>query len=193
MMTDIEIAQSSALLPITEIAKKLGVRDDELELYGKYKAKITDSFIRRNSDKPDGKLILVTAISPTPAGEGKTTTTVGLGQAMEKIGKKAEELKKAREDLAQAKADAQAAAEKAEKAEDEAAALRAELDKARKSAAAMDNKVLAEFAVLFRQAQETVNRMTEIVDELDEESRPKIYRALGALRDMIAEKAGEGA
>lgn len=88
-MTDIEIAQSSALLPITEIAKKLGVRDDELELYGKYKAKITDSFIRRNSDKPDGKLILVTAISPTPAGEGKTTTTVGLGQAMEKIGKKA--------------------------------------------------------------------------------------------------------
>ena len=72
-------------------------------------------------------------------------------------------------------------------------ALRAELDKARKSAAAMDNKALAEFAVLFRQAQETVNRMTEIVDELDEESRPKIYRALGALRDMIAEKAGEGA
>lgn len=113
--------------------------------------------------------------------------------AKEKIGKKAEELKKAREDLAQAKADAQAAAEKAEKAEDEAAALRAELDKARKSAAAMDNKALAEFAVLFRQAQETVNRMTEIVDELDEESRPKIYRALGALRDMIAEKAGEGA
>lgn len=112
--------------------------------------------------------------------------------AKEKIGKKAEELKKAREDLAQAKADAQAAAEKAEKAEDEAA-LRAELDKARKSAAAMDNKALAEFAVLFRQAQETVNRMTEIVDELDEESRPKIYRALGALRDMIAEKAGEGA
>ena len=113
--------------------------------------------------------------------------------AKEKIGKKAEELKKAREDLTQAKADAQAAAEKAEKAEDEAAALRAELDKVKKSAAAMDNKVLAEFAVLFRQAQETVNRMTEIVDELDEESRPKIYRALGALRDMIAEKAGEGA
>lgn len=113
--------------------------------------------------------------------------------AKEKIGKKAEELKQAREDLAQAKADAQATAEKAKKAEDEAAALRAELDKARKSAAAMDNKALAEFAVLFRQAQETVNRMTEIVDELDEESRPKIYRALGALRDMIAEKAGEGA
>lgn len=113
--------------------------------------------------------------------------------AKEKIGKKAEELKKAREDLAQAKADAQAAAEKVEKAEDEAAALRAELDKARKSAAAMDNKALAEFAVLFRQAQETVNRMTEIADELDDESRPKISRALGALRDMIAEKAGEGA
>lgn len=136
------------------------------------------------------------------AGEERSITTitdeiifyksVG-GQAVIEIGKKAEELKKAREDLTQAKADAQAAAEKAEKAEDEAAALRAELDKARKSAAAMDNKALAEFAVLFRQAQETVNRMTEIVDELDEESRPKIYRALGALRDMIAEKAGEGA
>lgn len=112
--------------------------------------------------------------------------------AKEKIGKKAEELKKAEEDLTQAKTDAQAAAEKAKKAEDEAAALRAELDKARKSAAAMDNKALAEFSILFRQAQETVNRMTEIVDELDEESRPKIYRALDALGRMIAEKAGEG-
>ena len=111
--------------------------------------------------------------------------------AKEKIGKKAEELKKARDDLARAKVDMQVAAEELKKAEDEAAALRAELDKARKSAAAMDNKALAEFSVLFRQAQETVNRMTEIVDELDEESRPKIYRALSALGRMIAEKAGK--
>ena len=111
--------------------------------------------------------------------------------AKEKIGKKAEELKKAKDDLARAKADMQTAAEELKKAESEAAALRAELDKARKSAAAMDNKALAEFSVLFRQAQETVNRMTEIVDELDEESRPKIYRALSALGRMIAEKAGE--
>lgn len=111
--------------------------------------------------------------------------------AKEKIGKKAEELKKARDDLARAKVDMQIAAAELKKAEDEAAALRAELDKARKSAAAMDNKALAEFGVLFRQAQETVNRLTEIAGELDEENRPKVYRALGALRNMIAEKAGE--
>ena len=76
-------------------------------------------------------------------------------------------------------------------AEEQAAALRAELEKARKSAAAMDNKALAEFGVLFRQAQETVNRLTELAGELDEENRPKVYRALDALRNMIAEKAGE--
>ena len=111
--------------------------------------------------------------------------------AKEKIGKKAEELKKARDDLARAKVDMQIAAAELKKAEDEAAALRAELDKARKSAAVMDNKALAEFGVLFRQAQETVNRLTEIAGELDEENRPKVYRALGALRNMIAEKAGE--
>ncbi len=111
--------------------------------------------------------------------------------AKEKIGKKAEELKKARDDLARAKVDMQIAAAELKKAEDEAAALRAELDKARKSAAAMDNKALAEFGVLFRQAQETVNRLTELAGELDEENRPKVYRALGALRNMIAEKAGE--
>lgn len=87
--TDIEIAQQATMKPITEIAQKLGVNDDELELYGKYKAKINDAFIKRNMNRPDGKLILVTAINPTPAGEGKTTTTVGLGQAMEKIGKNA--------------------------------------------------------------------------------------------------------
>lgn len=77
------------MLPIADIADSLGIHDDELELYGKYKAKINDSFIDRNASRPDGKLILVTAINPTPAGEGKTTTTVGLGQAMAKIGKKA--------------------------------------------------------------------------------------------------------
>lgn len=111
--------------------------------------------------------------------------------AKEKIGKKAEELKKARDDLERAKVDMRVAAEELKKAEDEAAALRAELDKARKSAAAMDNKALAEFGVLFRQAQETVNRLTEIAGELDEENRPKVFRALDALRNMIAEKAGE--
>ena len=89
MKTDIQIANEAKMLPIANIAKDLGVTDDELELYGKYKAKINDEFLRRMADKPDGKLILVTAINPTPAGEGKTTTTVGLGMAMKKIGKKA--------------------------------------------------------------------------------------------------------
>ena len=89
MKTDIQIANEAKMLPIVEIAKELDVKDDELELYGKYKAKINDDFLKRMSTKPDGKLILVTAINPTPAGEGKTTTTVGLGMAMKKIGKKA--------------------------------------------------------------------------------------------------------
>lgn len=89
MKTDIQIAQEAKMLHITEIAKKIDLKDDELELYGKYKAKITDDFLNRMADKPDGKLILVTAINPTPAGEGKTTTTVGLGMAMDKIGKNA--------------------------------------------------------------------------------------------------------
>ncbi len=87
--TDIEIAQSAKLEDITEIASKLGIEPCELELYGRYKAKINDAFIKRNADRPNGKLILVTAINPTPAGEGKTTMTVGLGQAMKKIGKNA--------------------------------------------------------------------------------------------------------
>ncbi len=87
--TDIEIAQKTSLKNITEIASSLGIKDGELELYGRYKAKINDSFIKRNSDRKSGKLILVTAINPTPAGEGKTTVTVGLGQAMAKIGKNA--------------------------------------------------------------------------------------------------------
>lgn len=89
MKTDIEIAHDTKMQPITEIASSLGILESELELYGRYKAKITDEFIKRNNNNPDGKLILVTAINPTPAGEGKTTTTVGLGQAMNKIGKKA--------------------------------------------------------------------------------------------------------
>ncbi|MBR2463984.1 MAG: formate--tetrahydrofolate ligase [Clostridia bacterium] len=89
MKTDIQIAQEAKMLPIAEIAAELGVADEELELYGRYKAKITDSFLTRTASKKNGKLILVTAINPTPAGEGKTTTTVGLGMAMKKIGKNA--------------------------------------------------------------------------------------------------------
>lgn len=89
MLSDIEIAQQTELLPIKEIADKLGIREEELEPYGRYKAKLSDELMDRLSDKPDGKLILVTAINPTPAGEGKTTTTAGLGQAMAKIGKNA--------------------------------------------------------------------------------------------------------
>jgi formate--tetrahydrofolate ligase len=86
--TDIEIAHQATLLPIANIAQKLGITEDEFDLYGKYKAKINEKFFKRSADRPNGKLILVTAINPTPAGEGKTTVTVGLGQAMNKIGKK---------------------------------------------------------------------------------------------------------
>ena len=89
MKTDIEIAQEAVMLPIKEVAAKLGITEDDLELYGKYKAKLSDELITRVKDNPDGKLILVTAINPTPAGEGKTTTSVGLGQAFGKLGKKA--------------------------------------------------------------------------------------------------------
>ncbi len=89
MKTDIQIAQEATLKPIQEIAEKLDLSMNELELYGKYKAKISDEYLERIKDKNDGKLILVTAINPTPAGEGKTTTTVGLGQAFGKLGKKA--------------------------------------------------------------------------------------------------------
>jgi formate--tetrahydrofolate ligase len=89
MNSDIQIAQSAKLKPITEIAKDLGLVEDDLELYGKYKAKISLSVLENLKNKTDGKLVLVTAINPTPAGEGKTTTMVGLGQAMNKIGKKA--------------------------------------------------------------------------------------------------------
>ncbi len=89
MKSDIEIAMEADLLPIQQVAEKLNITMDDLDLYGKYKAKITDDLWDQIKDRPNGKLILVTAINPTPAGEGKTTTTVGLGQAMDKIGKKA--------------------------------------------------------------------------------------------------------
>lgn len=89
MLTDIEIAQKIKLKPISEIAKDIGIHEDELEQYGKYKAKLNNKILDRLKDKKDGKLILVTAVNPTPAGEGKTTVTTGLGQAMAKIGKKA--------------------------------------------------------------------------------------------------------
>ncbi len=87
MKTDVQIAQEARLRPITEIAEKLGIKEDELEQYGRYKAKINNSVMTRLKDQPDGKLILVTAINPTPAGEGKTTTNVGLSMALERIGK----------------------------------------------------------------------------------------------------------
>ncbi|HIQ59834.1 MAG TPA: formate--tetrahydrofolate ligase [Candidatus Merdivicinus intestinavium] len=88
MLTDIEIAQQAKMLPIRDVAAKAGIPEEALEYYGKYKAKISDEFIRSASGNPDGKLILVTAINPTPAGEGKTTTSIGLGQAMSRMGKK---------------------------------------------------------------------------------------------------------
>lgn len=89
MLSDIEIAQAAEMQPITKIAEKLSIDADDLELYGKYKAKLPLSLCEKYKDRPDGKLILVTAINPTPAGEGKTTVTVGLGEAMHKIGKDA--------------------------------------------------------------------------------------------------------
>lgn len=88
-MTDIEIAQSCKMSPITEVAATIGIEADDLELYGKYKAKLSDEYMSKIQNRPNGKLILVTAINPTPAGEGKTTTTVGLGQAFGKLGKSA--------------------------------------------------------------------------------------------------------
>ena len=89
MKTDIQIAQETEMLPIREVAAQLGITEDELELYGKYKAKLSDKLMDQVKDNPDGKLILVTAINPTPAGEGKTTTSVGLGEAFGRMGKKA--------------------------------------------------------------------------------------------------------
>lgn len=89
MKTDIEIAQEAIMLPITEVAKQLGISPDDLELYGKYKAKLSNEYLDSIRENKKGKLILVTAINPTPAGEGKTTTSVGLGEAFGKLGKKA--------------------------------------------------------------------------------------------------------
>ena len=88
MKTDIEIAQEARMLPITQVAEKCGIEEEDLELYGKYKAKLSDSLWEKIKDRPDGKLVLVTAINPTPAGEGKTTTTVGLGEALGRMGVK---------------------------------------------------------------------------------------------------------
>lgn len=89
MKTDIQIAQEATMFPIKDVAAAIGIEEDDLELYGKYKAKISDELINRTKKNPDGKLILVTAINPTPAGEGKTTTSVGLGEAFGRLGKKA--------------------------------------------------------------------------------------------------------
>ena len=89
MKSDIEIAQEAVMLPIKEVAAKYGISEDDLELYGKYKAKLTDDLWEKVKDRPDGKLVLVTAINPTPAGEGKTTTTVGLGEAFGEMNKSA--------------------------------------------------------------------------------------------------------
>lgn len=89
MKTDIEIAQEAQMVHVKEVAAKLDITEEELDLYGKYKAKLSDELIHRIENNPDGKLVLVTAINPTPAGEGKTTVTVGLGQALGKMGKKA--------------------------------------------------------------------------------------------------------
>ena len=89
MKTDIEIAQEAQMLPITEVVKEIGLTADDLELYGKYKAKISNEYLKKIEGNKKGKLVLVTAINPTPAGEGKTTTSVGLGQALGKLGKKA--------------------------------------------------------------------------------------------------------
>ena len=89
MKTDIQIAQETKMLPIKEVAASIGIKEDDLELYGKYKSKISDDLINESKNNKDGKLILVTAINPTPAGEGKTTTSVGLGEAFGRLGKKA--------------------------------------------------------------------------------------------------------
>ena len=89
MKTDIQIAQEATLQPITDVAAQLGLTVDDLEMYGKYKAKISNEYLASIENNPEGKLILVTAINPTPAGEGKTTVSVGLGEAFGKLGKKA--------------------------------------------------------------------------------------------------------
>ena len=88
MKTDIQIAQEAQMEPIGKVAGRIGISENELEYYGKYKAKLSDELWERIKDNENGRLVLVTAINPTPAGEGKTTTTVGLGDAMTRLGKK---------------------------------------------------------------------------------------------------------
>ena len=88
MKTDIQIAQEAQMKPIGQVAESIGISEDELEFYGKYKAKLSDELWDRIKDNENGKLVLVTAINPTPAGEGKTTTTVGLGDALTRLGKR---------------------------------------------------------------------------------------------------------
>lgn len=88
MKTDIQIAQEAKMEPIVEVAKKIGIKEDDLELFGKYKAKVSMDLLNSLEEKEDGKLVLVTAINPTPAGEGKTTTNIGLSMGLNKIGKK---------------------------------------------------------------------------------------------------------
>ena len=86
--SDIEIAQNAKMLPIKDIAASLGLSEDDIEPYGKYKAKLTDEYMHSLADRPNGKLVLVTAINPTPAGEGKTTQTIGIGEALGRLNKK---------------------------------------------------------------------------------------------------------
>ena len=88
MLTDIEIAQQAEMEPIKNVAAKLGMSEDDIEMYGKYKAKLSDEYMQSVKNNENGKLVLVTAINPTPAGEGKTTTMIGLSQALNKLGKK---------------------------------------------------------------------------------------------------------
>lgn len=188
-VAEVQKAQDAADAARTEVENAQGAA-----LAAQERAAALEREMKELREKPvDVAVQTVDASAEQIAAAVKEAEKVAKAKRDAAVAKKAEELKKAEEQ----RDEAQKAVENAEAgrkaAEEQAAALRAELDKARKSAAAMDNKALAEFAVLFRQAQETVNRMTEIVDELDEESRPKVYRALGALRDMIAEKAGEGA
>ena len=95
MKTDIEIAQEAVMEPITNVAAGIGIDADDLELYGKYKAKLSEEFLEKIQARPNGKLILVTAINPTPAGEGKTTTTVGLGEAFGRMGKSSDRSQRA--------------------------------------------------------------------------------------------------
>ena len=85
MLSDIEIAHAAKIKPIAQIASKLGIKEEEIDYYGRFKAKLSQELFDRLNDKPSGKLILVTAVNPTPAGEGKTTTTIGLGDAMTKV------------------------------------------------------------------------------------------------------------